>query len=128
MIPLSDAAGTVLATGSRVTQFKPGSKVLSLFNQSHQAGPIAVADTMTGLGGSVDGVLRQHGVYEEKGLVRMPEGLSFKEGSTLPCAALTAWNGLYGIRDRELRPGEWVLVQGTGGVSLFALQVGQDPQ
>ena len=123
VIPLSDAAGTVIATGPRVSSFKAGSRVLSQFNQSHQHGPITAADTMTGLGGSVDGVLRTYGVYPEWGLVRMPEGLSFREGATLSCAALTAWNGLMGLNGRECGPGDWVIVQGTGGVSLFALQL-----
>ena len=77
---------------------------------------------MTGLGGAVDGTLRQHGIFEEKGLVKMPESLNFKQASTLPCAALTAWNGLYGIDSKSLKPGDWILTQGTGGVSIFALQ------
>ena len=121
-VPGSDGAGTIIATGPRVTQFKTGDKVLTLFNQSHQAGPITAADTMTGLGGGVDGTLRQFGTFEETGLVHMPQSLSFQEGATLPCAALTAWNGLYGIEGKSLKPGDTVLTQGTGGVSCFAVQ------
>ena len=82
---------------------------------------------MTGLGGTLDGTLRRYGVFEEKGLVKMPESLSFKEASTLSCAAVTAWNGLYGLESKSLKPGDWVLTQGTGGVSMFALQVGPFP-
>ena len=76
----------------------------------------------TGVGGVVDGTLRQYGSFNEEGLVRMPESLDFEQASTLTCAALTAWNGLYGLESRALKPGDWVLTQGTGGVSIFALQ------
>ena len=124
VVPASDGSGTILEIGSRVTQFQRGDKVVTLFNQSHQANPITVADTMTGLGGAVDGTLRRYGVFEEKGLIKMPQTLSFKEASTLSCAALTAWNGLFGLESKALKPGDWVLTQGTGGVSIFALQVG----
>jgi NADPH:quinone reductase-like Zn-dependent oxidoreductase len=75
---------------------------------------------MTGLGGPVDGVLREYGVFNEQGLVLIPDSLSCREAATLPCAALTAWNALYG--SRPLKPGDTVLVQGTGGVSIFGLQ------
>ncbi|KAL9126653.1 MAG: hypothetical protein Q9217_004329 [Psora testacea] len=122
VIPASDGSGTVLATGHRVTSLAKGDKVTTLFHQSHQVNPITAADVKTGLGGAIDGTLRQYAVFEEKGLVKMPESLSFKEASTLPCAALTAWNSLYGIESRGLKPGDWVLTQGTGGVSIFALQ------
>ncbi|KAL8712921.1 MAG: hypothetical protein Q9220_002779 [cf. Caloplaca sp. 1 TL-2023] len=122
VVPGSDGAGTVEAVGSRVTQFKPGDKVLSLFNQGHTAGPINLNILGTGLGGAMDGTLRQYGAFEEKGLVHMPATLDFKQGSTLSCAAVTAWNGLYGLESKALRPGDTVLTQGTGGVSIFALQ------
>lgn len=108
--------------GSRVQQFKKGDKVLTLFNQAHTAGPINVAIVGTGLGGALNGTLRQYGTFEETGLVHMPSTLDFKQGSTLPCAALTAWNGLYGLESKALMPGDTVLTQGTGGVSIFALQ------
>lgn len=122
-VPGSDGAGTIIATGRRVQRFKTGDKVLTLFNQSHLAGAITNADLTTGLGGAIDGTLRQYGVLDESGLVHMPASLSFQQGSTLPCAALTAWNGLYGIEgSKSLKPGDTVLTQGTGGVSIFALQ------
>lgn len=82
-----------------------------------------MADVGTGLGGALDGTLRQYGSFDENGLVKMPESLDFKQGSTLPCAALTAWNALYGVEGKRLMPGDTVLTQGTGGVSIFALQV-----
>ncbi|KAI4094005.1 MAG: hypothetical protein LQ344_002450 [Seirophora lacunosa] len=122
VIPGSDGAGTVEAVGTRVQQFKPGDKVVTLFNQAHYAGPISLEIVGTGLGGAYDGTLRQYGTFEENGLVHMPATLDFKQGSTLPCAALTAWNGLYGLESKALKPGDTVLTQGTGGVSIFALQ------
>lgn len=76
---------------------------------------------MNSLGGLVDGGLRQYAAYHEGGLVELPANLSWREGATLACAALTAWNALYGGA-KALRPGETVLVQGTGGVSLFGCQ------
>jgi NADPH:quinone reductase-like Zn-dependent oxidoreductase len=76
----------------------------------------------TGLGGVLDGTLRQHGVFEDSGLVQMPQSLSAEEASTLSCAALTAWNALYGLKSNALKPGDVVLTQGTGGVSMFAVQ------
>jgi NADPH:quinone reductase-like Zn-dependent oxidoreductase len=76
----------------------------------------------TGLGGALDGTLREYAVFDEAGLVSMPQNLNFLEGSTLSCAALTAWNALYGLESRALKPGQTVLTQGTGGVSIFALQ------
>lgn len=71
----------------------------------------------------VNGTLRQYGAFEDNGLVHMPSTLDFKQGSTLSCAALTAWNGLYGLESKALKPGDTVLTQGTGGVSIFGLQV-----
>ncbi|KAL2049821.1 hypothetical protein ABVK25_009916 [Lepraria finkii] len=122
VVPASDGAGTVIAIGPRVTRFHRGDRVLTLFNQSHLGGPITKVDTGTGVGGAVNGTLRQYGAFEESGLVKMPSTLDFKQASTLPCAALTAWNGLYGVEGKVLRPGDTVLTQGTGGVSVFALQ------
>ena len=96
---------------------------MATFNQTHLGGPIVPADLQTGVGGALDGTMRQYGVFEDKGLTRKPESLSFKEAATLPCAAVTAWNALYGLESKALKPGDWVLTQGTGGVSIFALQV-----
>lgn len=122
IVPGSDGAGTVEDVGSRVSLFKKGDKVLTLFNQGHQAGSLNPSTMASGLGGALDGTLRQHAVFEETGLVSMPSNLNFREGSTLTCAALTAWNALYGLESRSLKPGHTVLTQGTGGVSMFALQ------
>jgi NADPH:quinone reductase-like Zn-dependent oxidoreductase len=95
---------------------------MTLFHQGHQFGALPSSAIPTSLGGMLDGTLRQYGVFNENGLVRKPENLTAVEASTLPCAALTAWNALYGLK--PLKPGQTVLVQGTGGVSCFGIQVG----
>lgn len=95
-------------------------QVVTLFNQGHLGGSLDGLSMKTGLGGVVDGTLREYGTFNEAGLVDMPSSLSWLEASTLSCAALTAWNALYGIK--PLQPGDVVLTQGTGGVSVFAVQ------
>ncbi|KAJ4366073.1 hypothetical protein N0V95_000300 [Ascochyta clinopodiicola] len=122
VVPGSDGAGVVESVGSSVTRFKAGDRVVTLFNQGHLAGSLDGASLMTGLGGAVDGTLREYGVFDEQGLVPAPKNLNDLEASTLSCAGLTAWNALYGLESRVLKPGHWVLTQGTGGVSIFALQ------
>lgn len=94
---------------------------MTLFNQGHQYGAMTSAASMTGLGGVLDGTLREYGVFNENGLVRKPSNLDAVEAGTLTCAALTAWNALYGMK--PIKAGQSVLVLGSGGVSLFALQV-----
>ncbi|CAM1505184.1 Fc.00g108210.m01.CDS01 [Cosmosporella sp. VM-42] len=122
VIPGSDGAGTVLAVGKHVRRFKPGDKVITLFNQAHIGGSLDGLSMKTGLGGAIDGTLRSVGAFDEQGLVTMPSNLSFVEASTLTCAGLTAWNALFGLADKKLLAGQWVLTQGTGGVSIFAVQ------
>ena len=122
-MPGSDGAGTVEATGPGVTRFRNGARVATLFNQGHLAGSLTPASLGSGLGGVIDGTFTQYGVFNEEGLVEIPSNLNWLEASTLTCAALTAWNALYGLK--PLMPGDTVLTQGTGGVSLFALQVGR---
>ncbi|KAH7116037.1 hypothetical protein B0J11DRAFT_115728 [Dendryphion nanum] len=122
VVPGSDGAGTIEATGSRVTRFKPGDKVVTLFNQGHQAGSLTPQALTTGIGGVVDGTFREYGAFDETGVVAIPANLNFQEASTLSCAGLTAWNALYGLESRQVKAGDWVLTQGTGGVSIFALQ------
>ena len=121
VVPGSDGAGEVIEVGSKVTEFKKGDRVATLFNQGHQYGDIDTRAANTGLGGVLDGTLREYGVFNEHSLVKAPNNLDVREASTLPCAALTSWNALYGLK--PLRPGQVVLVQGTGGVSMFSLQV-----
>ncbi|CZR42832.1 uncharacterized protein FPRO_10135 [Fusarium proliferatum ET1] len=120
IIPGSDGAGEVVAVGKKVTRFQEGSKVMTLFMQAYLGGPLTPMALGSAVGGSIDGTLREHGVFNENGLVDMPKNLSYLEAATLPCSALTAWNALYGLK--TLLPGDWVLTQGTGGVSISALQ------
>lgn len=76
---------------------------------------------LPGIGNALDGVLRDYMIAEEQNVVLMPNNLNFAEAATLPCAAVTSWNALYGLK--RLQPGDWVLTEGTGGCSLFAIQV-----
>ncbi|KAK1149639.1 hypothetical protein N8T08_005191 [Aspergillus melleus] len=122
VVPGSDGAGTILAVGKHVTRFQPGDKVVTIINQQHLAGSMNARSLKSGLGGSLDGTLRTVGAFDEDGLVAMPEGLSFTEAATLSCAGLTAWNALFGLDGKRVMPGQWVLTQGTGGVSLFAIR------
>ncbi len=118
-IPCSDGAGEVLAVGKGVTAWKPGDRVAGIFMQNWQEGVLTPAKAKGALGGDIDGMLAEQVVLAETGLVRVPEHLSYVEAATLPCAAVTAWNALGA---GNLQPGAAVLIQGTGGVSLFALQ------
>lgn len=122
VIPGSDGAGVVEAVGPRVTRWKEGDKVTSLFTNGFVAGDLNPSLLGNTIGGSADGVLREYSAYDEGDLVPMPKTLNFQEAATLPCAAVTAWDALYGLPSKALKPGQTVLVQGTGGVSIFALQ------
>ena len=123
LIPCSDAAGSIIATGGAVTLFRAGDRVCTLFNQSHQSGYFKPETRNYSLGSNLDGVLRRYAVFEETGLIAAPQSLTTLEASTLPCAATTVWNAFYGVVGRSLKPGHHVLTQGTGGVSLFAIQI-----
>lgn len=119
-IPNSDAAGEVVALGEGVSGFAVGDRVMGCFFQEWEAGPISAQAMATALGGARQGVLAEYVVLDEGGAISMPAHLSWQEAATLPCAALTAWHAL--TRPRPVRPGETVLLQGTGGVSVFAQQ------
>lgn len=118
-IPCSDGAGEVLAVGDGVTAWKVGDRVAAIFMQNWLEGPLTQARSRGALGGDVDGMLTEQIVLKDTGLVGIPDHLSYQEACTLPCAAVTAWNAL---GSGDLRPGGTVLIQGTGGVSIFALQ------
>jgi NADPH:quinone reductase-like Zn-dependent oxidoreductase len=119
LIPLSDAAGEVTAVGEGVTRFKPGDRVAAAFFQTPPDGPPFAE--RAALGSPLDGTLvEQIAVYED-GLVTIPDHLSFEEGACLPCAAVTAWHALM-TAGKPVGPGDTVLILGTGGVSIFALQ------
>lgn len=120
LIPVSDGAGEVIAVGAGVTRVKPGDRVAPTFFQTWTDGPRTPEKTSRALGGNIDGVLAQQVVLDAEGLVHLPEHLSFEEGATLPCAAVTTWNAL--VVEGHLRAGQTVLALGTGGVSIFALQ------
>ena len=117
----SDASGIVTAIGSSVTRFQPGDRVTSLFFQDWQSGEIEPSTGKSALGGAIDGVFATTRLFPETGLIHAPEHFTLAEAATLPCAALTAWNALVEIG--HLSAGETVLLLGTGGVSLFALQI-----
>jgi len=118
-IPCSDGAGEVTAVGEGVTTWKPGDRVAGIFMQNWIDGPATPAKVKGALGGDIDGMLADSVILQEAGLVAIPKHLSFEEAATLPCAAVTAWNALVAAK---LKAGATVLIQGTGGVSIFALQ------
>ncbi len=120
MVPCSDGAGEVVEIGNEVSEFKVGDKVLATFAPNWIADKATHAEMRHTLGGPLDGTLREYILFQESGLVKMPSHLSFEEGATLPCAALTAWSAFH-VYSR-LVAGEVVVIQGTGGVSLFGLQ------
>ncbi|MBL8698000.1 MAG: NAD(P)-dependent alcohol dehydrogenase [Alphaproteobacteria bacterium] len=120
LIPVSDACGIVTAVGAGVARFAAGDRVMPCFVQGWADGRIPPVESLPTLGGPLDGVLTEYGCWPEAGLVGVPPHLSDIEAATLPCAAVSAWNALFG--EGALRPGDAVVVQGTGGVSLFALQ------
>lgn len=120
MIPLSDGVGVVAETGPGVTRFKAGDRVAGIFMQEWISGPIDRAKSKSALGGAIQGVLSEYRTFSEEGLVPVPGHLSDTEAACLPCAGVTAWHALF--EERQARPGDTVLIQGTGGVSTFALQ------
>jgi NADPH:quinone reductase-like Zn-dependent oxidoreductase len=120
LVPLSDGAGEVVAIGEEVTRVQVGDRVAGIFMQDWIAGAITKATMDSAMGGAIDGVLSEYIVLHQDGVVPLPDHLSYEEGAVLPCAALTAWHSL--ITKGQLVAGETVLLLGTGGVSLFALQ------
>lgn len=119
-VPLSDGAGEVIGLGTGVTRFAIGDRVAGSFMQSWLGGRYCDEYGESALGGAIDGVLADQIVFGETGLIAVPSHLSFEEAATLPCAGVTAWNALF--ENGAIRAGETVLVQGSGGVSVFALQ------
>jgi len=120
LIPLADGAGEVAALGPGSTHWKLGDRVIGCLFPDWLGGPITEEKIKRQLGGSVDGCACEFRVFPEHGLVRTPEHLSDIEAATLPCAALTAWSAI--ASQGHIGPGDTVLTQGSGGVSLFALQ------
>ena len=120
LVPLSDGAGDVVAVGPGVSRVKVGDRVAGCFMQKWIGGAIDEAAQASAMGGAIDGMLTELAVLEEEGVVQLPAGLSFEEGATLPCAGLTAWHALVEIG--QIKAGDIVQIQGSGGVSIFALQ------
>jgi NADPH:quinone reductase-like Zn-dependent oxidoreductase len=120
-VPLSCACGHVTAIGHGVTQVAVGDRVAPIFFQNWLSGPQPPHDSMRPLGGPIDGVAADFICLSEEGVVKVPDTLSDLEVATLPCAGVTAWVGLFGIR--ATKPGDVVLLLGTGGVSILGLQL-----
>lgn len=120
LVPLSDGAGEVVSAGAGVTRFKAGDRVAGTFMQRWSGGEADDQALGSAMGGAIDGMLTDLAVLEEGGAVHLPEHLSFEEGATLPCAAVTAWHAL--VNAGSIKGGDTVVVQGSGGVSIFALQ------
>src|SRR5580704_555387 len=119
-IPCSDGAGEVVEVGEEVNDVAVGQRVAGIFMQ-HWLDGAPTAETSRGaLGGDVDGMLAEYVVLQQSGVVPIPKHLSFAEAATLPCAGVTAWNALE--HAAHVKAGDVVVIQGTGGVSIFALQ------
>jgi NADPH:quinone reductase-like Zn-dependent oxidoreductase len=120
MRPLSDGAGVVEEIGPGVERWKKGDRVAGIFMQKWIDGPVTREKGNSALGGAIDGVLAEYVVFSEDGLIATPPSLSDEEAACLPCAGVTAWHALF--ESEPAVPGQNVLIQGTGGVSVFALQ------
>lgn len=121
LVPLSDGCGEVVETGEGVTRFQVGDRVVPIFFHDWISGPVKLEGLISSLGGGRDGVAQEYMVLGEQGAVKAPDFMSDLEVATLPCAALTAWRGL--MVEGGLKAGERVLLLGTGGVSIFGLQL-----
>ncbi|MBE9206550.1 NAD(P)-dependent alcohol dehydrogenase [Nostoc sp. LEGE 06077] len=120
LIPMSDGAGEVVAVGEGVTRVKKGDRVAGIFFQNWIYGSLTREKMKSDLGGRINGMLAEYVVLNQDGLVILPDHLSYTEGATLPCAAVTAWHAL--VTKGNIRANDTVLLLGTGGVSIFALQ------
>ena len=118
--PFSDGCGVVEAVGPGVTRVKPGDRVSTLFFQNWVSGRARLHNLTSSLGHPIPGAGRELAVFSQEGVSKVPDALSDHQVATLPCAALTAWRGLF--EDARLEPGDTVVLQGTGGVSVFGLQ------
>lgn len=122
LVPVSDGAGEVIAVGANVTRWKPGARVVASFFPTWLDGELSDAHHAAALGaGAADGMLREEVVLPESAWLEVPEHLTFEQAATLPCAGVTAWQALYEVA--SLKAGDTVLLQGSGGVSVFALQL-----
>lgn len=123
-MPGSNGAGVVLAVGSAVSGLSPGTRVLlHMIPSFHPSDLPSMTEVCAGLGNNTNGTLCHAGVFHSSTVVEIGASMSFEGAATLGCSGLTAWNALMGMKGREVQKGDWVLVQGTGGVSVAALQV-----
>lgn len=120
LIPLSDGAGEVIAVADGVTRVKTGDRVAGIFFQNWLAGRPDACHGASALGGALDGMFAEHIVLPEDGVVKIPDYMTYEEAATLPCAAVTAWQSMVTLGN--MKSGETILILGTGGVSVFALQ------
>lgn len=119
-VPCSDGAGEIVEVGEGVEALKPGDRVAGIFMQRWIEGRPTYDKQREALGGDVDGMLTEYAALRATGVVKIPEHLSYEEAATLPCAAVTAWNAV--VHAGGIKAGDTVVIQGTGGVSIFALQ------
>ena len=119
LVPFSDGAGEVVEVGGAVTRWKTGDRVMPIFMQGWIDGAVDFKKARTALGGDLDGCLREFGAFDESGLVRIPDHFSYEEAATLPCTGVTAYHALF--CSGGLKAEDTVLLQGTGGVSVYAL-------
>src|SRR5271154_503609 len=119
-IPCSDGCGEIVEVGEGVADLRPGDRVAGIFMQRWLDGSPSAAKQRAALGGDVDGMLAEFVALDATGVGRVPDHLSYEEAAALPCAGGTAWNAV--VKQGGVRPGEMVVIQGTGGVSIFALQ------
>lgn len=120
LVPLSDGAGEVIGVGDGVTRVRMGDRVAGIFFQNWLAGGPDAAHQASALGGALDGMLAEQVVLSEDGVVRIPDYMSYEDAATLPCAAVTAWQSMVSLGN--MKAGDTILILGTGGVSIFALQ------
>ena len=120
LIPLSDGAGEVVATGEGVTRVKPGDRVAGIFFQNWLAGGPDASHGVSALGGALDGMWAELVILHEDGVVKIPDYMTYEDAATLPCAAVTAWQSMVTLGN--MKAGDTILILGTGGVSIFALQ------
>ena len=120
LIPLSDGAGEVVAIGQDVTRLKPGDRVAGIFFQNWLAGGSDASHAASALGGALNGMLAEHVVLHENGVVAIPDYMTYEDAASLPCAAVTAWQSMVTLGN--MKAGQTILILGTGGVSIFALQ------
>ena len=133
IVPGSDGAGVVISTGTNVKAFTPGDRVVThMCPETYPVPSLYEVDDTTlpqmghigsGLGQGLHGTMTTKGVFTQSCLAKLGDGITFEEAATLSCSGITAWNGLMGLKGREIKKGDWLLVQGSGGVSVAGLQV-----